>query len=588
METGLPLTAYRSKLTARSGFTLIEVMVTVGIVAMLAGIVIVGINPARQISKTRNAKRVASVASIQSATNHYAIDTFGGYPSGIDETLRMIGTSSNGCAVSCGPDTLAETPSGITSFTDNTQAEFDAGSHNNTLGVSGITLSPAGLAAQTGTYVSQVKDAGSDVTWNSFGWMPNAPYGKELPTNQQTESGYPSGNAAMTNNVAYHRMNAIAAPITDSSGNNNNATIPSGGVSNTTGKFNGGFAFAGGNNNYLQIAHNANLNLPNTGGTVMLWIKPTITTGTLPQNTGMGILRKPDYAANIYSPGGYGLELYRNLTSQPAYIKMYLGWNSGLSNSQQILTGTTPITSATWHHVAITWNASTMSIYVNGALDVTTPRTSGPLNWAGAPANAPIYIGHRAASQSSGYTWFNGSMDELAIFSRQLSLPEITAAYQRGVFHPKLRLRTCNDAACSGETFIGPNGSGSTYFSEETSTSLTPIASFSLPALPVNRYAQYQLILDTDTTLMTPSIISISGANNGSPEIPSTPTTENTAEACLNLSPLLVPTYITEMPVDPENGNQAKTYYAVKKMNRDNLVVRACTPELGESIEVSQ
>lgn len=574
-------------LQSERGLTLIEITITVGILAMLASIVIVGVNPKKQIDTTHNAQRLGHIATIAGGINHYAIDTFSDYPAGIDTTLRMLGTGTSSCAVTCGPGTLPEAPAGITTFTDDTQIEFDAGTYIDTQGSAGLSLTPTGQTARTGTYLSNAKDAGSETVWNSLGWAIPAPYGKELPINQQSESGYPIGNASMAGNVAYHRMSSIAGPIADSSGTGNNATIPSGGVTATTGLLNNGFVFAGGNNNYMQIVHNASLNLPNTGGTVMLWIRPNITAGTLPQNSGMGILRKPDYGGNIYSPGGYGLEIYRNLTSQPAYIKMHLGWNSGLSSSQQTLTGTVPITTGNWHHVAITWNASTMNIYVNGALDISAPRTSGPLNWVGSPGNVAMYIGHRAASQSTGYAWYNGTMDELAIFNRPLNLQEINGAYQRGAFHPKLQVRTCDDNLCSGEPWIGPDGTGATYFNETGYAGLTPLASFTLPALAPNRYFQYQVILDTQTTAASPTITSIAGGNNGQANEGGTSTTETTAEACLDLSTQLVPTFINNLPFDPVTGNTEKTQYAVKRIP-GGLLVRACTPDLNASIQVEQ
>jgi prepilin-type N-terminal cleavage/methylation domain-containing protein len=572
---------------SNDGFTLIEILVAVGIFAMLAGITVVGVNPARQISNTRNAQRVSAVANIQGAINHYALDGFGGYPAGIDTTLRMIGTSTTACAITCGPDTLPETPTGINSFADDTITEFDLGTHSNTqAGASGLALSAAGLTAKTGTYSSQIFDAGSSATWNGFTWLPNSPYGKELPNSQLTETGYPAGNAAMTSNVLLMHMNETSGTITDSSGNANTGTIFGTVSYNAPGLLKTSLLFSGTSNSYIRANNATNLNLPNNGGTVMLWIKPTITNTSIPQNSGMGILRKPDYNGNLAAPGGYGLEIYRNLTTNPANIKMSLGWNSGLSSSVQSLTGTTNILTGTWYHVAMNWNATTMNIYVNGVLDATATRTTGPLNWAN--GTEKLYIGHANASVSSGYNWYNGWMDEIAFFSRQLSPTEIASAYQRGALRPKLYARSCNDAACAGETFGGTDGTAGTYFSEENNSTLTPAATFTLLS-PANRYFQYQLKLDTDTNTAGPIITRVSGGNTGATVTPpSTATTETTAGACLNLATLLVPTYITALPVDPQTGSQAKTYYAVKKIGMDGITVRSCSPELGKNIEVKQ
>jgi len=75
---------------ARRGFTLIELLLVVGIIAILASIVIVAINPTKQLGDTRNAQRKADVNTILSAVYQYSIDNNGNLPSGITTTARNI------------------------------------------------------------------------------------------------------------------------------------------------------------------------------------------------------------------------------------------------------------------------------------------------------------------------------------------------------------------------------------------------------------------------------------------------------------------------------------------------------------------
>ncbi len=74
------------------GFTLIEVLLVVVIIAILAGIVIVAINPARQISQTNNTQRGADVKAILDAVHQYSIDNRGVLPAAITSTATVMGS----------------------------------------------------------------------------------------------------------------------------------------------------------------------------------------------------------------------------------------------------------------------------------------------------------------------------------------------------------------------------------------------------------------------------------------------------------------------------------------------------------------
>lgn len=64
-------------LQKNSGFTLIEILLVMGIIAILAAVVIVAINPARQFAQARNSQRTSNVFSILNAVSQNMADNQG-------------------------------------------------------------------------------------------------------------------------------------------------------------------------------------------------------------------------------------------------------------------------------------------------------------------------------------------------------------------------------------------------------------------------------------------------------------------------------------------------------------------------------
>ena len=91
---------------AQKGFTLIEILVVIGIIAILAAIVIVAINPARQFAQARNSQRVSNVNAILNAIGQNIADNKGiftcpGIGTAIGVATTTIGTAVGNSNLQC-------------------------------------------------------------------------------------------------------------------------------------------------------------------------------------------------------------------------------------------------------------------------------------------------------------------------------------------------------------------------------------------------------------------------------------------------------------------------------------------------------
>lgn len=92
----------------KGGFTLIEVVITLGLIAILAAIVIVAINPGRQFAQARNTQRTSDVNSILNAIYQYAADNNGNLPPSITAGLTEGGGAKGLCKTGAGSCNAAD------------------------------------------------------------------------------------------------------------------------------------------------------------------------------------------------------------------------------------------------------------------------------------------------------------------------------------------------------------------------------------------------------------------------------------------------------------------------------------------------
>lgn len=402
------------------------------------------------------------------------------------------------------------------SKTINTGGEFSLGTFSNT-NVSGNSVQLS-IGQVTGTYTSPVLDiysgCGNLQTWTKFEWKTPLPFGKQLPASSEVATDY-SGIAAslMNSTVQLFRLNgsgAIASgtTITADIGAHGTAsnTNGSGMTYTASGKFASAVTFDG-TDDRIDIPYTQT---SVSDYSISAWFKTsTVGNGVMLQNRGSGAGRSITLGIGN-NPGGCAAgRLSFGLDSDTIYIGQCTSATYNDNN---------------WHHVLGVWDgtsgaavaSSQFTIYVDGSAVATSSISVGT-----AP-NAPISgLGNTKLGRHDAWAVnYNGSLDEVAIWTRPLSATEAQQIYRRGGNNIKFQIKTCDNSNCSDiATWKGPDNTNASYFYELNNNSIpntglgTVLTNFpsmgfsSFPSLSVatKRYFQYQATLTSDNSTYQPS-----------------------------------------------------------------------------------
>jgi len=79
------------------GFTLLEIFLVVGAIAIAAGIIIIAIKPNKQLGDTKNAQRRVDINTVLNAVYQYSVDNNGTIPASITSSSTEICKDGGTC-----------------------------------------------------------------------------------------------------------------------------------------------------------------------------------------------------------------------------------------------------------------------------------------------------------------------------------------------------------------------------------------------------------------------------------------------------------------------------------------------------------
>jgi hypothetical protein len=170
------------------------------------------------------------------------------------------------------------------------------------------------------------------------------------------------------------------------------------------------------NAEYLSITDGSQTGLDITGNlSIVAWIKPESTSDV------MRIVSK--YQATS------GNRSYQIFAGNVDYTDIAFTVSNDGTTITVCYTSNPVISAGTWTHIAAVYNGTDMRVYINGSLSnngTNNPKTysSGIVNGA-----ANFEIGRYDGNTK----YFDGLIDEVAVFNRALSADEIAAIYNYGI-----------------------------------------------------------------------------------------------------------------------------------------------------------
>ncbi len=421
--------------SAKTGFTLVELLIVIAILAILAAAVVMVLNPSELMAQARDAERVADLSSIKKAISLWTIDA-NGVSEGSSQTVYIsIPDTSATCANISGLPVL---PAG---WTYNCVTAANLRNTNGTgwvpldfsivKGGSPIPYLPIDPVndAVVGKYYTYTSGGSYELTAMMEADKKNISLsdGGSLPGVYQlgTHIGLtpPIRDQGLIGYWTFDGSGSIAngqtAGLSDSSGKGNNGIASNtngGGMIFTAAKSGNGLQFDG-VDDYVSINANSIFTTGASGQfSYSAWVKSSNYT------TKQIVVSRTTPCSN---PGVFNIYTESNAVKLTFYSNLEVG-ESTHSSSAVLQNGN-------FHHLVWTkkWGQLGSKLYIDGNL----VSISGDSSRKGTTYNDPIFIGAQnrvegfCGSTPSPSLFFSGVIDDVRIYDRILSAEEIKSIY---------------------------------------------------------------------------------------------------------------------------------------------------------------
>jgi len=399
-------------------FTLLELLIVIGVLATLATIVILVLNPAELLKQSRDAKRLSEIKVIDDAIRLYTFNSNTLYygtssvvylslPSSNSNCSSYTGlpSLSSGWTYACKPESDYRKVDGtgwIPVNFSSTQAgpslailpvdpinnssyyyAYIPGSWSLTTKIESIKFIPT--AQNDGGYDSNRFELGSDLAlWNTSGGGSTTSTPWARPTNGL---------------VSWYKMDNNWL---DSNGTNHGTGYN--GVTFGTAKYGTYSGSFDGVDDYVDMGDPADGSLDFSGSfSLEAWFKTTA--------SGEDIIGKTT------AGGGIGYNLYIGGDGNIGFTVISLSGVAGVDDPEPNKND------GNWHHAVGVYDGTNAYIYVDGVLKAT--QGGSGINSSN---DVSFYIGMGSAG-AGAISYFNGLIDEVAIYNRALTPAEITDIY---------------------------------------------------------------------------------------------------------------------------------------------------------------